>query len=139
MFQNVKTVQQQGSLISILTGSSKICLWVKVLCIWFNLCWRFLVPCSPCVISSAVQLYYVLVATISHISSETNPPPPLLMLFAISGTVSWHKLRSCYSSNMLQHWVGGKDLIYFYKVDHSRISINFSWNWLGLNNLCEIL
>ena len=77
VFQNVKTVQQQGSLISILTGSSKICLLVRVLCIWFNLCWRFLVPCSPCVISSAVQLYYVLVATIPHISSETNPPPPL--------------------------------------------------------------
>ena len=42
---------------------------------------------------------------------------------------------ACYSSNMLQHWVGGKVLIYFCKVDHSRIFINFSRNWLGLNNL----
>ena len=33
----------------------------------------------------------------------------------------------------------GRALIYFCKVDHSRISINFSRNWLGLNNLCEIL
>ena len=75
MFQNVKTVQQQGSLISILTGSSKICLLVRVLCIWFNLCWRFLVPCSPCVISSAVQLYYVLVATIPHKFWDQSPSP----------------------------------------------------------------
>lgn len=26
----------------------------------------------------------------------------------VSGTVSWHKLRCCYCSNMLQHWVGGE-------------------------------
>ena len=44
-----------------------------------------------------------------------------------------------YSASILQHWVGGRGLIYFCKVDHSRIFINFSRNWLGLNNLCEIL
>ena len=32
----------------------------------------------------------------------------------------------------------GRGLIYFCKVDHSRIFIIFSRNWLGLNNLCEI-
>ena len=26
----------------------------------------------------------------------------------VSGTVSWHKLRCCYSDNMLQRWVGGE-------------------------------
>ena len=57
----------------------------------------------------------------------------------VSETVSWHKRRRCYSSNMLQHWGGGKDLIYFCKVDHSRICINSSRNWLRLNNLFEIL
>ena len=50
----------------------------------------------------------------------------------VSETESWHKLRCCYSSNMLQHWVGERGLIYFCKVDHSRISINFFRNWLGL-------
>ena len=43
----------------------------------------------------------------------------------ISETGSWHKLRCCYSSNMLQHWVGRRWQIYFYKVGHSRISIDF--------------
>ena len=44
-----------------------------------------------------------------------------------------------YSANILQHWVGASGQIYFCKVDHSNIFINFSRNWLGLNNLCEIL
>ena len=57
----------------------------------------------------------------------------------LSKTVSWHKLRYCYSVNMLQHCVGGRRQIYFCKEDHSRISTNFSRNCLGLSNLCEIL
>ena len=52
---------------------------------------------------------------------------------------SWHKLQCCYPSNMLQHWTGGRCLISFCKVDHSPISINFSKNWLSLNNLRVIL
>ena len=36
---------------------------------------------------------------------------------------------------MLQHWVGGRDLIYFCKVGHSRIFRNFSRTRLGLNNV----
>ena len=31
-----------------------------------------------------------------------------------------------------------RGLIYFCKAGYSRIFINFSRNWLGLNNLCEI-
>ena len=57
----------------------------------------------------------------------------------VSETVSWHKLRCCYCSNMLQHWIWGDGLIYFWKVDHFRISINFSRNWLGISYLCKIL
>ena len=57
----------------------------------------------------------------------------------VSETVSCHKLRCCYSANMLQHWVRGRGLIFFCKVDHFRISINFSRNWLDFNDLCEIL
>ena len=57
----------------------------------------------------------------------------------VSVTVSWRKLRCCYSSNMLQHWVGERGLIYFWQVEHSRISVNISRNLIGLNNLCEIL
>ena len=34
---------------------------------------------------------------------------------------------------------GTKGLIYFCKVNHSRIYRNFSRNWVGLNNLHEIL
>ena len=59
--------------------------------------------------------------------------------FQVSETVSWNKLRCCYSANILQYWVEGKGLIYFCKVDHSRISKYFSRNWVGLNNLYEIL
>ena len=79
-------------------------------------------------------------ASIPNINSETNPPLPVInVVLQVSETVSWHKLRCCYSANILQHWVLGRDLIYFFKVDHSRISRNFSGNWVGLNNLCEIL
>ena len=42
-------------------------------------------------------------------------------------------------SLVLAIFVGGRGLIYLCKVDHSRIFIHFSRNWLGLNNLCEIL
>ena len=57
----------------------------------------------------------------------------------ICETISWHKLWCSHSSNILQYWVGWRDLIYICKMDHSRISVNFSRNWVGLNNLCEIL
>ena len=33
----------------------------------------------------------------------------------------------------------GRGLVYFDKVNYSRICRIFSWNWLGLNILCEIL
>ena len=77
---------------------------------------------------------------ISHINSETNPLPHLYQsCLLVSETISCHKLRCCYSANILQNWVGGRGLIYFWKVDHSRISRNISRNWLGLNNLFEIV
>ena len=67
------------------------------------------------------------------------PLPHYQWCLQVSETVCWHKFRWCYSTNMLQHWVEGRDLIYFWKVAHSRFSINFSRNWLCFNNLCEIL
>ena len=67
------------------------------------------------------------------------PLPRYQCCFQMSETVSWHKLWCCYSSNNLQHWVGGRDLIYFCNVDYTRTSRNFSRNWLSLNNLSEIL
>ena len=75
----------------------------------------------------------------SHKFWDISPSPHYQCCLQISETVSWHKLRRCYFSSMLQHWAGERDLIYFWKVDHSRIFLNFSRNWLGLNNLCEIL
>ena len=62
------------------------------------------------------------------------PPPPhpphpnYLCCLQVSETASWHKLQCCYSSNMLQHCVGRRDLIYLCKVDHSRTCINFFKN-----------
>ena len=67
------------------------------------------------------------------------PSPHYQCCLQVSETVSWHKLWFFFPVNMLQHWVGGRDLICFCKVDHSRISINISRNGLGLNNLCAIL
>ena len=67
------------------------------------------------------------IPTIPHINSETNPHPlHYQCCLQVFETVSWKKLRCCHSSNMLQHWVGEMGLIYFCKVDHSRISINCS-------------
>ena len=57
----------------------------------------------------------------------------------VSETVFWHKLQCCYSANILQHWIGGRGLIYFCKVGHSRTFTKFARNWLYLNNLCDIL
>ena len=59
---------------------------------------------------------------------DESPSPHDQCCLQVFGTVSWHKLRCCYSANMPQHWVGERRLIYFCKVDHSRISINFSRN-----------
>ena len=70
---------------------------------------------------------------------DQSPSPHYQCCLQVSETVSWHKLRCCCSSNILQHWVKGSCLIYFCKGDHSRVFINFSRIWLGLDNLCEIL
>ena len=75
----------------------------------------------------------------SHKLWDQSPYPHYQCCLQVSETVSWRKLSCCYSANMLQHWVGGRVLIYSRKVDHSRISINFSRTRLGLNNFCEIL
>ena len=75
-------------------------------------------------------------STIPHKFWDQSPSPNDQCCLQVSETVSWYKLRCSYSSNILQHWVEGSHLIYFCKVGHSRIPINFSGNWLGLNNLC---
>ena len=67
--------------------------------------------------------------------SIINPLPHYQFCLQVCETASWPKLQCCYSSNMPQHWLWGMDPIYFCKVDHSRISIKFLRNWLGLNNL----
>ena len=54
-----------------------------------------------------------------------------------SVTVFWWKFLWYYSFNILQQQAVGRGLISFCKVGHSRISINFFRNRLGLNNLCE--
>ena len=76
--------------------------------------------------------------TMPQIKSETNLPPHYQCYLQVSETVSCYRLRCCYSANILQHWVRG-DLIYFCKVDHSKISKIFSSNWVVLSTSCEIL
>ena len=75
----------------------------------------------------------------SHKFWDQPPSPHYQCCLQVFGTVFCCKLWRCFSSNILQHWVGWRGLVYFCKVDHSRISIIFFRNWLGLNNLCEIL
>ena len=82
---------------------------------------------------------FIFLDNTSHKFWDQSPSSHYQCCLQASETVSWHKLRICYSSNMLQPWVGVRGLIYFRKENHSRISINVSRNWLGLNNLCEIL
>ena len=57
----------------------------------------------------------------SHPGAETETSNYLLWPYQcylqVSETVSWHKLQCFYFSNMMQHWVGGKGLIYLSKVD----------------------
>ena len=77
--------------------------------------------------------------TIPHINSETNPSPPWSMLFPIIWDSFLAKALVLLLFPYPETLSRGRGLIYFCKVDHSRISINFSRNWLGLNNLCEIL
>ena len=91
------------------------------------------------VFPNACLLSIFLLDKTSHKFWDQSPSTHYQCCLQVSETGSWHKLRCFYSSNMLQHWIRGRDLICFCKVDHSRISINFSRNWLGLNNLCEIL
>ena len=69
---------------------------------------------------------------------DSSPSTHYQCCLQISEIVSWKKLWCCYSSNILQDWVGGSGLICFCKVKKSRISRIFSGNWLGLNDLCEI-
>ena len=82
---------------------------------------------------------YVLDNTSHKFCDQSLSPFHYQCSLQVSETVSWYKLCCCYSFNMLKHGVGGRGLIYFCKVEHSRFSINFSRNWLGLSSLCEIL
>ena len=71
-----------------------------------------------------------------HINSETSPPPSIINVVC---KYLRQFLDTSYSANMRQDWVGGRGLIFFCNVDHSRISRKSSRNLLVLNNLCEIL
>ena len=82
---------------------------------------------------------FIFLDNATHKFWDQSPTPHYQCCLRVSETVSWHKLQSCYCSSMLQHWIRERGLIYFCKVDHSRIFTNFSRNWLGLNNLSEIL
>ena len=75
----------------------------------------------------------------SHKFWDQSPFPHYQSCLQVSETVSWDKSWCCYSTNILQHQVWGRDLIYFFKMDDFRISRNLSRNWAGLNNFCETL
>ena len=88
-------------------------------------------------IVSTNYFLFIFLDNISHIFWDQTPHYQCCL--QVSKTVSWHKFRCCYSSSMLQCWVRNRGLTYFWKVDHSRISRNFSMNCLCLYNLREIL
>ena len=92
-----------------------------------------------CVVNVYVFAYVIVNHNTSHKFWDQSPSPYYQTSLQVFETVSWHKIWCCYSSNMRQHWEGWRDLIYFCKVDHSRILRDYSRNWLGLNNLCEML
>ena len=54
------------------------------------------------------------------------PSPHYQCCLQVFGTVCCCKFWLCFSSNILQHWTGRRSLVYFCKVDHSRISMIFS-------------
>ena len=100
---------------------------------------------NKCQVFPNPLLLFIYFLTVPHINSETIPNSPLYQCcLLLSETVSQIKLWCCYSSSLLQHWVrgegeggGGPDL--FLQSKPFQNSRNFSRNWLGLNNLCEIL
>ena len=69
---------------------------------------------------------FIFLDNTSHKFWDQTPSSRYQCCLQVSETVSWHKLQSCHSSNMLQHWVGGRGLTYFCKVDYSRFFMNFS-------------
>ena len=73
-----------------------------------------------------------------HISFET-PLHPSSMLFAITWGSCLAQALVLLLFQSAAAMSRGEVLISFCNVDHSRISIIFFRNWLGLNNLCEIL
>ena len=74
-------------------------------------CWLIHITIINETLSVFTIFLFISRPTIPHINSETNPPPPDHCCLQVSETVSWHKLRCCYSTNMLQHWVGGRGMI----------------------------
>ena len=75
----------------------------------------------------------------SHKFWDPTTFPPLSILFASI----WDSFFTQASLLLLFQYAvilsRKRSLIYFCKVDHSRFSIIFSTNWLGFNNLFEIL
>ena len=100
---------------------------------------QFKLKKMPAFFQTPFYFSFIFLDNTSHKFWDQSPSPHYQCCLQVSETVSWHKLRCRYSAIILQHWVGGRGLIYFCKEDHSRISINFSRNWLVVNNLCEIL
>ena len=136
LVQKIKFVNLGWSLVPILIGICRIQWW----CSFFLFLTRSILFWEICSKKSKLLLKLKFgTYNTSHKFWDQSPSPYYQCCLQVSETVSWHKLRCCYSANILQHWVGGRGLIYFCKVDHSRISRNFSRNWVGLNNLCETL
>ena len=75
----------------------------------------------------------------SHKFWEQSPHPNDQCWLQVSKKVSWRKLRCCYSSNMVQHWVEERGLTYSEEWTIPEFPEIFSRNWLDLKNLCEIL
>ena len=100
---------------------------------------QFKLKKMPGFFQTFLYFLFIFLDNTSHKFWDQSPSPHYQFCLQVCDTVSWHKLQSCYSPNMLQHWVAGSDLIYFCKEIYSEIFMNFSRNWLVFNNLLEIL
>ena len=94
------------------SGNSPL-FYLSCACVWRNSATFCRVSASFC---------WMEIQNTSHKFWDWSHCPHYQCCLQVSETVSWDQRWCHYSANMLQHWVAGRDLIYFCKEDHSKYS-----------------